>query len=307
MKERKLLQLLRRKRLIKERVAFFRKKLENGSIIRQKNVSKFVFLCGANKDENSMSERRKALMAFSKEHLPNVQFFIAERIFSELKHEGNILDIENDISEFADIVLIVLESESAFTELGAFSHEKLRSKLIIINDKKYEKSNSFVNLGPIKAIEEAKGKEYIISYKMKENGVQVRDAIGDVFNPLFKLLKEPLPYKSMVMQPSLCNPALLFNKDSIMFIHDLIYIAGPIYYRELVELLLQIFGTYNFKHLKEHLAMLIEFQVIEKNKNLLYRSILNECYLKYQFDLNKIISIFRNISQKYYQDRIYEY
>lgn len=307
MKEKKLLQLFKKKRLIKERVAFFRQKLENGRIIRTKNVSKFVFLLGANKDKNSMSERRKALMVFSKEHLPHVQFFLAERIFSELKHKGNILDIENDISKFADIVLIVLESESAFTELGAFSHEKLRSKLIIINDKKYEKSNSFINLGPIKAIEEAKGKEYIISYKMKENGVQVRDAIGDVFNPLFELLKKPLLHKSMAMNPSLCNPAKSFTKDSIMFIHDLIYIAGPINYRELVELLLQIFGKHSFIHLKEHLAMLIEFQAIEKNKNLLYRSILNECYLKYQFDLNKIISIFRNISQKYYQDRIYEY
>jgi len=302
-----LLQLLKTKRSIKKRVTFFRQKLENGRIIRTKNVSKFVFLCGANKDQNSMSERRKALMAFSKEHLPHVQFFLAERIFSELKHKGNILDIENDISKFADIILIVLESESAFTELGAFSHEKLRSKLIIINDKKYEKSNSFVNLGPIKAIEEAKGKEYIISYKMKENGVQVRDAIGDVFNPLFELLKKPLLHKSMAMNPSLCNPAKSFTKDSIMFIHDLIYIAGPINYKELVELLLQIFGKHSFIHLKEHLAMLIEFQAIEKNKNLLYRSILNECYLKYQFDLNKIVSIFRNISQKYYQDRIYEY
>lgn len=302
-----MLQLLRTKRLIKERVAFFRQKLKKEHIIRPKNVSKFVFLCGANKDENSMSERRKALMEFSEEHLPDVQFFLAERIFSELKHEGNILDIENDISEFADVVLIVLESESAFTELGAFSHEKLRSKLIIINDKKYEKSNSFVNLGPIKAIEEAKGKEYIISYKMKGNGVQVRDAIGDVFNPLFELLKKPRLNKSRAMNPSLCNPAKTFNKDSIMFIHDLIYITGPINYKEIIELLLQIFGKHNFKHLREHLAMLIEFKAIEKNNNLLYRSILNECYLYYEFDLNKIISIFRNISQKYYQDRIYEY
>jgi len=305
-----LLQLLKTKQSIKKRVSIFRQKLENGRIIRPKNVSKFVFLCGANKGKNSMSERRKALMAFSKEHLPHVQFFLAERIFSELKHEGhkgNILDIENDISKFADVVLIVLESESAFTELGAFSHEKLRSKLIIINDKKYEKSNSFVNLGPIKAIEEAKGKKYIISYKMKQNGVQVRDAIGDVFNSLFELLKDPLSRKSMAMEPSLCNPAESFNKDSIMFIHDLIYIAGPINYKELIELLLQIFGKYNFKHLREHLAMLIEFKAIEKNNNLLYRSILNKCYLDYKFDLNKIISIFRNISQKYYQDRIYEY
>jgi len=307
MKEKKMLQILRKKRLIKERVAFFRQKLEKGDIICPKNISKFVFLCGANKNENSMSERRKALMTFSKEHLPHVHFFLAERIFSELKHEGNILDIENDISKFADVVLIVLESESTFTELGAFSHEKLRSKLVIINDKKYEKSNSFVNLGPIKAIEEAKGKEYIISYKMKKNGVQVRDAIGDVFNPLFEILKKPLLHKSIAMKPSLCNPAELFTKNSIMFIHDLIYIAGPIYYKELIELLVQIFDKRNFKHLKKHLAMLIEFQAIEKNKNLLYRSILNKCYLDYKFDLNKIISIFRNISQKYYQDRIYEY
>jgi hypothetical protein len=305
-----LLQLLKTKRSIKKRVAFFRQKLENGYIIRPKNVSKFVFLCGANKDENAMSERRKALMAFSKEYLPHVQFFLAERIFLELKregHKGNILDIENDISNFADVVLIILESESAFTELGAFSHEKLRSKLIIINDKKYEKTNSFVNLGPIKAIEEANGKKYIISYKMKENGVQVRDAIGDVFNPLFELLKKPLLYKSIPMSPSSCNPAKSFDKDSIMFIHDLIYIAGPINSKELVVLLSQIFEKHNFKHLAEHLAMLIAFKAIEKNNNRLYRSILNKCYLYYDFDLNKIISIFRNISQKYYQDRIYEY
>lgn len=305
-----MLQLLKTKCSIKKRVAFFRQKLENGRIIRPKNVSKFVFLCGANKDQNSMSERRKALMAFSKEHLPHVQFFLAERIFSELKHEGhkgNILDIENDISKFADVVLIVLESESAFTELGAFSHETLRKKLIIINDKKYEKSKSFVNLGPIKAIEEANGEKNIISYKMKKNGVQVRDAIGDVFNPLFELLKDPLSYKSIAMNPSSCNPANSFNKDSIMLIHDLVYIAGPIYYKELIELLLQIFGKNNFTPLKEHLAMLIEFKAIEKNNNRLYRSILNKCYLDYEFDLNKIISIFRNISQKYYQDRIYEY
>jgi len=305
-----LLQLLKTKRSIKKRVEFFRKKLENGYIILPKNVSKFVFLCGANKDESFISERRKALMAFSKEHLPNVQFFLAERIFLELEregHKGNILDIENDISNFADVVLIILESESAFTELGAFSHAELRSKLIIINDKKYEKTNSFINLGPIKAIEEANGKKNIISYKMKKNGIQVRDAIGDVFNLLFELLKDPLSRKSMAMKPSLCNPAESFNKDSIMFIHDLIYIAGPINYKELIELLLQIFGKYNFKHLSEHLAMLIEFKAIEKNNNRLYRSILNKCYLDYQFDLNKIISIFRNISQKHYQDRIYEY
>ena len=150
-------------------------------------------------------------------------------------------------------------------------------------------------------------KKNIISYKMKKNGIQVRDAIGDVFNPLFELLKKPLLYKSIPMTPSSCNPAKSFDKDSIRFIHDLIYIAGPIDSKELVVLLSQIFEKHNFKHLAEHLAMLIAFRAIEINKNKLYRSKLNKCYLDYKFDLNKIISIFRNISQKYYQDRIYEY
>ena len=80
-------------------------------------------------------------------------------------HKGNILDVEHDISEFADHIIIILESPSAFAELGAFAHAKLRNKLIIINDKKYESENSFINLGPIKAIRECTGDLSVINYK----------------------------------------------------------------------------------------------------------------------------------------------
>jgi len=187
-----------------------------------------------------------------------------------------------------------------------FSHKELRKKLIVINDKQFENSDSFINLGPIKAIEEAIGKSHIISYKMKPDGVRVRDAIGDVFISLYELLKKPLSAKSSAMKPSSCNPGKSFNKDSVMFVHDLVYLAGPINHKELIELLVQIFGKEDFK-LSEHLAMLSAFMAIERNGKGLYRSSLKACFLEYRFDINKVISAFRNISQKYYPDRIYGY
>jgi len=305
-----MLQFLKTKRSIQSRVALLRRGLESGRVMRPPHVSKFVFVLGANKNPGSISERREALMEFSNAHLPHAQFFLAEPVFSLLQkegHKGNILDIEHEISQFADVVLIILESESAFAELGAFSHKALREKLIVINDKQFEKSDSFINLGPIKAIEEAKGKNHVISYKMNPNGVHVRDAIGDVFMSLYELLKEPLSVKSSAMKPSLCNPGKSFTKDSVMFVHDLVYLAGPVNRKELIELLVQIFGKEDFKKLSEHLAMLTAFMAIEKNEKGLYRSALKECFLEYRFDLNKVISAFRNISQKYYPDRIYGY
>lgn len=137
-------------------------------------------------------------------------------MFSILKdegHKGNILDIENLISDFSDFILIVLESPSAFTELGAFSHEKLRSKLVVINSLEFEKEESFINLGPIKAIEETSGKDRIIYYKMSKDGVVNRDAIGDAFHQIYELFKEPIKSAKKSVDLDLLNPAKTSTKD----------------------------------------------------------------------------------------------
>ncbi len=152
--------------------------IESSLVHRPKKTNRFVFLCGANKKKNEISERRKALIAFASKNLPHNKFFLAEKVFTFLSaegHKGNLIDIENQISRFSDHILIILESQSAFAELGAFSHEELRKKLIVINDKKFEDAESFVNLGPIKAIEEVSGKNHILNYKMKDDGVHSLD------------------------------------------------------------------------------------------------------------------------------------
>jgi len=304
-----MLNIIKNKRNIRDRIETLKRSISNSKVYSPKDVSKFVFLCGANKSKNVISERRKALLEFSETHLPHTQFFLAEKMFSTLQkeeHKGNLLDIENEISQFADHIVLVLESPSSFAELGAFSHNKLRSKLIVINNSEFYKSESFINVGPLKAIEEASSKKNIIYYKMSDDGVQRLDSIGDIYSQLHNLLKDPIKGRSTAIDLDTCNPAINFNKQSAMFVHDLIYFTGPIKHKELVEVVKQIFGDSNFK-LKEHMAILGAFGSVSRNNDGLYKSLNGEPYYVYKYDVNKLIATFRNHLLKSYPKRVYEY
>lgn len=303
-------EIIKNKKAVQSKIKALQSAINSSRVYLPKDVSKFIFLCGANKSDGAVSERRRAIIAFSQKNLPHTQFFLAERMFTTLQKEGhkdNILDIEHEISKFADHVLIVLESPSSFTELGAFSHKELRKNLIVINDSKFMGSASFINLGPLKAIEEASSIKSVIHYKMQNEGIHKLDAIGDVFDQLFQLLKEPLKGKASAISLDACSPSKNFNKQSAMFVHDLIYFTGPINYIELIEILKQLFGEKeNFK-LKEHVAILVAFESISRNELGLFRSNKKATYYEYRFDITSLISIFRNYILKHFRERIYEY
>lgn len=304
-----MLRLIKDKRNIQDKLKTLRHSISSSKVYSPKNVSKFVFLCGGNKDKDSISERRKALIEFSQVHLPDTQFFLAEKMFSTLQkeeHKVNLLDIEHEISQFADHIVLVLESPSSFAELGAFSHNKLRSKLIVINDSEFKNSESFINAGPLKAIEEASNKKNVIYYKMSSDGVHRLDSIGDVFTELYDLLKEPIKGRSTAIALDACNPAKNFNKQSAMFVHDVIYFTGPITHKELAEVAKQIFGDADFK-LKEHVAILGAFNSVTRNRDGLYKSLIGKPYYVYKYDVNKLISTFRNHLLKACPERVFEY
>ena len=215
-----------------------------------------------------------------------------------------MLDVENEISAFADNIVVVLEGPSSFTELGAFSHNsELRKKLIVINDSKFRDSKSFINMGPIRAIEEISGKDYIINYKMNEDGVCRLDSIGDIYDPLFEILKEPIQKKPSAVSLEECNPSINFTKKSVMMVHDLVYFSGPVEHKELVEILLLIFGKHSFKA-KEHAAILVAANFLERTKEGFYKSLLRKPYYEYSFDTNSLISTCRNYMLKFHPDRI---
>jgi hypothetical protein len=300
---------IKTKKLLQSRITALRTAIQKSRVFLPRNLSKFVFLCGANKASGEISERRKALIEFSKAQLPHTQFFIAERMFSTLLeegHKGNILDVEHLISDFSDRIVIVLESPSAFTELGAFSLDKLRKKLVVINDENFRNSLSFINLGPIRAIEEAAGPESILYYKMGKDGVMTRDGIGGVFFKLHQMLKDPLRTTARAINLDSLNPSKNFDKYAAMFIHDLIYMTGPLIHKELIALLVHIFGDIAFNKVVHLLAILTSFESIERNKSGFYRSKLKTTYLEYRYDNYELISTFRNYILKSYPERLYE-
>lgn len=90
-----------------------------------------------------------------------------------------------------------------------------------------------------------------------------------------------------------------------MFIHDLIYFTGPINHRELIQILIQLFGNEDFK-LRQHVAILVAFGTILRNKSGFFKSTIGKTYYEYRFDINKLISTFRNYTLKFFPERIYE-
>ena len=304
-----MLEIIRKKKNLRDKFLSLRDFISKSRVLTPKNVSKFVFLCGANINNTTISARRRAIMEFAKKKLPHTQFFIAEEMFSTLQKEGeknNMLEIENEISLFTDNIVVVLESASSFAELGVFSHDKeLRKKLIVINDSKFRDSKSFIKMGPLKAIEEISGKDHIINYKMNEDGVCRLDSIGDIYTPLSEILKKPIQGRSSSVKLNECDPSINFDKKSAMMVHDLVYFSGPILHKELVEVLSLIFGQRSFDKVKQHEAILVAINSLTRTKEDFYKSNLGKTYYTYRFDTNNLISTCRNYMLKFHPDRIY--
>lgn len=305
-----MLKEIKSKKLLHENISSLVDAINKAKVYYPVNVSKFVFLCGANKSKDVVSERRKALLDFASINLPYTQFFLAEKVFNTLKkeeHKGNVLEIEHLISSFSDYIIIILESPSAFAELGAFANRSLCDKLIIINDLKFKKAESFINEGPIRFVEEYAGKNRVLYYKMNDDGVNYLDAIGDVYHDLYGFFKEPVRKKDKPILLDECSPAISFDKYSAMFLHDLIYVSGPVLHKEIIELLILLFGDLSFNKVAHLLAILSSFGSLERGLGGLYRSKIGKTYFEYRFDMDEIISTFRNYVLKYYPERIYEY
>ncbi len=142
---------------------------------------------------------------------------------------------------------------------------------------------------------------------MKKDGVTKLDSIGEIFINIHSLFKEPKKSKREPVNFESCDPSEHFDKNSAMFIHDLLYISGPISHKELIEILKIVFGNKILNKVKTLLALLVSFDSIERNSEGLYRSKLKKTYFDYRFDIGEIIATFRNHLLKKYPERIYGY
>jgi hypothetical protein len=128
-----------------------------GSTLRRnarviKRVRPIIFLCGA-----SESRPRELLRDYLTKYT-NCLVFYADDVWARLAAEdgtANALELEQRLASLADAVVIIVESAGTYAELGAFAtSDALRAKLLPISDKQHERSNSFLNTGPIRWVSE---------------------------------------------------------------------------------------------------------------------------------------------------------
>jgi len=130
-----------------------------------------VFLCGASTSKRD-TVRDMLNSAFKKDAKFNTVY--PEYIFASIlgKKGYNLLELEDDLARQVDLIILPLEGIGTYCELGAFAVNKsLLPKIVVINERTYEKYKSFINLGPVDLIKKQKPKNVIYYDKGKEKDI----------------------------------------------------------------------------------------------------------------------------------------
>lgn len=138
-----------------------------------------IFLCGADTGKTD-SFRHLLNVEFKKHARFNVVYpeFIFATLLSKKNH--NLLELEDELARYVDLIIIPLEGQGTLAEIGAFSvNKKLLPKIIAINDIKYKNSKSFINLGPIDLIYKQNNNHLFYFTKGKE-----KEILDDLLNEI---------------------------------------------------------------------------------------------------------------------------
>jgi hypothetical protein len=117
-----------------------------------------VFVCGAVVG-TAMNTMRSQFLIWAKGGLPNVIVLLAENAYQDTLSQNppeahNLSEFEKLIGEISDCVLIFPESPGSFAEMGVFSQiPSIRRKTLVVNDYRYQATDSFASLGPISTID----------------------------------------------------------------------------------------------------------------------------------------------------------
>lgn len=140
----------------------------------QKTNEISIFLCGGSRPDESKYRREIGKTISKTISKYKYSVYYPEDMFIELilgyqKHD--LLTLENLLADSVNAIVILLQSPGTFTELGAFTnYDKLSNKLIVVIDPTYERSKSFINLGPVRFLK-TKTKSKIIFAPMDDSNL----------------------------------------------------------------------------------------------------------------------------------------
>lgn len=137
-----------------DRLAHLAARLDEEVFQRIELSTPAAFLVGAARSAASALRAQIREELAGKPRITGFDVYYPEDLFEELLRGGekgaDLLELENLLAENVHAIVIVLESEGAIAEFGAFAnHERLRDRLIVVVNSKYRRARSFIMLGPV--------------------------------------------------------------------------------------------------------------------------------------------------------------
>lgn len=144
-----------------------------------------LFLCGAASTKEKTSYRD--IIRGKLEDNANLSILYPEDMFMEMlnRKKYDLLTLEKFLASNSDIILIVCESPSSFTELGAFvNNSETLEKVVVLLQTKYKNAKSFIRQGPV---------EYV-RMKNKNNVIYFNNNIDEAVEKIKKYLRNRFWY-----------------------------------------------------------------------------------------------------------------
>ena len=273
--------------------------IHSKSTLLQKD-SVIIIVCGAQSDKDNPT-CRDLFIEYGKKHLTQFKLFQAEQVFSALKDlEGkDLLSLEGEFSKFSDCIIVFLESPGALAEIGAFAMEKDLVKILLtINEKKFKDSKSFIKLGPIAKADKLSSFKPTL-YADFKHILKYVGLIEDRLNSKLKRRRRKRidlsTYERFVDKK---------RKIKMLFISDIIALFSPLSHRDLFYILREIYGEKTRYSLKIEIGILEALGIIQRDKNLLYRTVNEKDYFfDFNVDIERLRATVLNHYAKYFRDK----
>lgn len=235
----------------KQIVEFLKPSIQRIVYLIPKN--RFIFLCGSAKKEAARYVFMNYVLKHHIEYIP----ILAENFFG-MEDDGivDLLSVENEIADISDCVLVFLESESCFAELGAFSNTNICKKMLVVNQKKYSESPSFINLGPIAKVTRESDFENPVICNFSSS-LQVADTI------LQRIEKGTPQKRKRIERLSSGDFSITNSQLKLSFILEILSLATPIKKKELVNICKAIL-KFDSKVMNSYIKFILTAELFEE-------------------------------------------
>lgn len=172
----------------------------------------------------------------------------------------DLTSFESDAGCISRAVLLFLESEGAFAELGAFcTQEVLAERLFVVLYSKYYRANSYIALGPLRVLKRVQGDEPSICPVDGNTLTDFEKVLPDLASEVLKKTRQAL--KVHVFDPKQV-------RDQFLFIADIVELFGALTLKEIIQLL----GVFDVALTKQRIGQMLNLlcllEVIQPSEHL---------------------------------------